>query len=203
MKVKSGVAQSCPTLHNPWIAAYQLLHPWDFPGKSTGVGCHCLLPGDIPSSCQNHLFRGSSLFLPCWAVAANVCFSLVEWKHESGQADELQDWVSPWMCTQGNLSFEHKVLLGILASWFWCCLTLRTICGRWVSLGHFIGSSMVSSWTPLLVTLWVSPPLKISSSLFVSPYFFLHLAKLIYHKAHNVCNLFFCLTIYKKCFFHF
>ena len=20
-----------------------LLHPWDFPGKSTGVGCHCLL----------------------------------------------------------------------------------------------------------------------------------------------------------------
>ena len=22
------------------------LHPWDFPGKSTGVGCHCLLQGD-------------------------------------------------------------------------------------------------------------------------------------------------------------
>ena len=27
----------------PWTAAYQLLHPWDFPGKSTGVGCHFLL----------------------------------------------------------------------------------------------------------------------------------------------------------------
>jgi len=27
----------------PWTAAYWLLHPWDFPGKSTGVGCHCLL----------------------------------------------------------------------------------------------------------------------------------------------------------------
>ena len=25
----------------PWTAAF--LHPWDFPGKSTGVGCHCLL----------------------------------------------------------------------------------------------------------------------------------------------------------------
>ena len=24
----------------PWTAAYR---PWDFPGKSTGVGCHCLL----------------------------------------------------------------------------------------------------------------------------------------------------------------
>ena len=27
----------------PWTAAYQLLRPWDFPGKSNGVGCHCLL----------------------------------------------------------------------------------------------------------------------------------------------------------------
>ena len=24
----------------------RLLHPWDFPGKSTGVGCHCLLRHD-------------------------------------------------------------------------------------------------------------------------------------------------------------
>ena len=30
-------------LATPWTAAYQLLRPWDFPGKSTGVGCHCLL----------------------------------------------------------------------------------------------------------------------------------------------------------------
>ena len=27
----------------PWTTAHQALHPWDFPGKSTGVGCHCLL----------------------------------------------------------------------------------------------------------------------------------------------------------------
>ena len=25
------------------ISQTRLLHPWDFPGKSTGVGCHCLL----------------------------------------------------------------------------------------------------------------------------------------------------------------
>ena len=35
----------------------RLLHPWDFPGKSTGVGCHCLL--QIPKKgnakeCSNH-----------------------------------------------------------------------------------------------------------------------------------------------------
>ena len=27
----------------PWTVACQLLCPWDFPGKSTGVGYHCLL----------------------------------------------------------------------------------------------------------------------------------------------------------------
>ena len=32
----------------------RLLHPWDFPGKSTGVGCHCLLREFLlpqPNSC--------------------------------------------------------------------------------------------------------------------------------------------------------
>ena len=26
----------------------RLLCPWDFPGKSTGVGCHAPHPGDLP-----------------------------------------------------------------------------------------------------------------------------------------------------------
>ena len=33
--------QSCPTLSDPMDC--RLLCPWDFPGKSTVVGCHCLL----------------------------------------------------------------------------------------------------------------------------------------------------------------
>ena len=39
---ESEVAQSCLTLI-PWPAS--LLHPWDFLGKNTGVGCHFLLQG--------------------------------------------------------------------------------------------------------------------------------------------------------------
>ena len=31
------------------IAPPRLLCPWDFPGKSTGVGCHFLLQGDLPN----------------------------------------------------------------------------------------------------------------------------------------------------------
>ena len=42
-KVKVRSLSRVWLLATPWTAAHQLLHPWDFPGKSTGVGCHCLL----------------------------------------------------------------------------------------------------------------------------------------------------------------
>ena len=46
MKVKSEseVAQSCLTLRDPMDCSLpRLLRPWDFPGKSTRVGWHCLV----------------------------------------------------------------------------------------------------------------------------------------------------------------
>ena len=44
---KSKVVQSCPILCNPMDCSPpgSFLHPWDFPGKNTGVGCHFLLQG--------------------------------------------------------------------------------------------------------------------------------------------------------------
>ena len=39
---------SCSVVSDPQrphgLQPSRLLHPWDFPGKSTRVGCHCLLP---------------------------------------------------------------------------------------------------------------------------------------------------------------
>ena len=54
MKVKSEskAAQSCPTCSDPRDCSTRLLRPWDFPGKSTGVGCHCLLQGYSPWGCK-------------------------------------------------------------------------------------------------------------------------------------------------------
>ena len=48
MKVKSEseVAQSCLTQRPHGLQPTRLLHPWDFPGKSTEVGRHCLLRVD-------------------------------------------------------------------------------------------------------------------------------------------------------------
>ena len=47
MKVKSEseVTKSYPTPSDPMdcMQPTRLLRPWDFPGKSTGVGCHYLL----------------------------------------------------------------------------------------------------------------------------------------------------------------
>ena len=42
-KVKVKLLSRVRLLATSWTAAHQLLRPWDFPGKSTGVGCHCLL----------------------------------------------------------------------------------------------------------------------------------------------------------------
>ena len=44
VKSESEVAQLYPTLSRPHgLQPTRLLRPWDFPGKSTGVGCHHLL----------------------------------------------------------------------------------------------------------------------------------------------------------------
>ena len=49
-KSEREVAQLCPTLCDPMDCSLpgSSIGPWDFPGKSTGVGCHFLLQGDLP-----------------------------------------------------------------------------------------------------------------------------------------------------------
>ena len=37
--------QSCLTVQSHRRQPTRLPHPWDSPGKNTGVGCHCLLQG--------------------------------------------------------------------------------------------------------------------------------------------------------------
>ena len=45
---------SCSVMCNSlWFHGLQLLHPWNFPGKSTGVGCHFLLQGIFPTQGLN------------------------------------------------------------------------------------------------------------------------------------------------------
>ena len=46
----------------PWTGATRLLRPWNFSGRSTGVGCHLFLQGIF-------LTQGTNLGLPhCWQM---------------------------------------------------------------------------------------------------------------------------------------
>jgi len=55
---------SSSVVSNSWrphgLQLIKLLRPWDFPGKTTGVGCHCLLHG------------------PCLGSFNNVCLCIIE-----------------------------------------------------------------------------------------------------------------------------
>ena len=60
------VAQLCPTLCDPMDCSLpgseEPLSPWNFPGKSTGVGCHFLLQGIFPTQESNpSLLHGSQI----------------------------------------------------------------------------------------------------------------------------------------------
>ena len=41
----------------------RLLRPWDFPGKSTGVGCHCLLQNFFKKSNLAYISKTKNIFI--------------------------------------------------------------------------------------------------------------------------------------------
>ena len=54
LKVKVKLLSRARLFVTPWIVACtKLLSPWDFQGKSTGVGCHFLLQGIFPTQGSN------------------------------------------------------------------------------------------------------------------------------------------------------
>ena len=52
-RVREEVTQSRLTLHPRGLQPTRPLHPWDSPGKSTGVGGHFLLQGIFPTQLSN------------------------------------------------------------------------------------------------------------------------------------------------------
>ena len=86
-KVKGNSLSHVRLLATPWLQLTRLLRPWDFPGKNTGVGCHCLL-----HYCLYHL----PIYLK---LSASVQFSY------SVMADSLQ----PHDCSTPAFPVHHKL----------------------------------------------------------------------------------------------
>ena len=74
----------------------RLLHPWDFPGKSTGVGCHCLLRYIYRErytyiagrffyclSCQRSTGRQNNIFENCSYSSRLYGYTLYYWMKEN------------------------------------------------------------------------------------------------------------------------
>ena len=88
----------------PWtIACTKLLHPWDFLGKSTGVGCRFLLQGIFPTQglnpglphCRQTLYRLKSLH---FTSLQDIITEKAMAPHSSTLA-----WKIPWMEEPGRL----------------------------------------------------------------------------------------------------
>ena len=79
----------------------RLLHPWDFPGKSTGMGCHCLLQLTSPNT--QFFFNWNILGLQCcvsfrcaakWFSYTCICVCLCV-----PSCSVVSDSLNPWAVT--------------------------------------------------------------------------------------------------------
>ena len=113
----------------------RLLHPWDFPGKSTGVGCHCLLREFFLSNLLKVLF-GSVLYCSykCVYVYNFVCVLSFSWRYEPNLTLQFHcigckylrhlfnEWMDKWKIQVVTWNFmwilNHHAILKILNSNF-------------------------------------------------------------------------------------
>ena len=88
--------QLCPTLRPHRRQPNRLRHPWDFPGKNTGVGCHFLLQcmevkseSEVAQSCPT-----SSNPMDCSPPGSSVhgIFQprVLEWGYQSSESRSLR-----------------------------------------------------------------------------------------------------------------
>ena len=75
----SEVTQSCTTLRPHGLESSRLLHPYDFPSKSTGVGCHLLLQGIFPTQGSNPGLLYCRQTLYPLSHQGSIATSIIQW----------------------------------------------------------------------------------------------------------------------------
>ena len=94
----------------------RLLRPWDFPGKSTGVGCHCLLRHTIPTSQIFWGMRPSSLSfnkpMKCfWWMQKNLRTTVLNVFKRGARCSWLC-WYQPALFSLPSAICKYRLFLG-------------------------------------------------------------------------------------------
>ena len=158
MKVKS--LSHVQLFETSWTTAYQALCPWDFPGKSTGVGCHCLLRRVLKwvAICFS---RGLSQPRNwTWISHIAVRFFAVlttreiressKWPQNSGQLSGLQ-WARIMQRSLIQLSLDHTCLILDWNFGYWECIGINDI---WQHEAIQIGNKSIVSRAGISHQLW-------------------------------------------------
>ena len=156
---------SCVQLFaTPWTVPARLLHPWDFPGKIPGVGCHYLLQGIFPTQgsnlgllhCRQTLYclshKGVSLL-----VISLFRFPISSWFNLGTFLYFLSlCWSSEFLhsppefknqpCDHSFELLSCKLLISITLEFFWDFILF--FCLERISLSpHFVWLLILLSWT--------------------------------------------------------
>ena len=102
-------------LHGLW--PLRPLCPWDSPGKNTGMGCHALLQGILPTQGSNPgLLHSRQIFFTVWASweAHNKTLAFLSEKAMTPHSSTLA-WKIPW--TEGPGRLQSMGSLGVGQDW--------------------------------------------------------------------------------------
>ena len=118
-KVKLKSLSRVRLLATPWTAASRLLRPWDFPGKRTGVGCHCLLWRICATIVQRYV--GDGMNKTCYWI----CNSFV-----------IKNFPSLWIINIKRQLYRSLLYFYVICFWkiyvyvcaMLCCAKLLQLC---------------------------------------------------------------------------
>ena len=88
-----------------WTVPTRFLHPWDFPGKNTRVGCHLLLQGIFPTQGWTHVSCIGRWILYHWATWESQN-NIVQF---SSVAQLCMILCNPMDCSMPGLPVHHQL----------------------------------------------------------------------------------------------
>ena len=118
-KVKVKSLSHVRLFETPWLQPTMLLHPWDFPGKSTGVGCRCLLLSWLYNPSNWH-GNSAKMRISATVFPLRLCFSICALRcafHLKMKSHERYSSVLTYSCPRYLANSSWVCLWDVCLSW--------------------------------------------------------------------------------------